>query len=377
MNNSVLNRTKEDLRVTVKELSDTYEELSLLYRLTEEFSGLGVDEICRLLLKEVTSLLDAKTAVVLFLGEEGDHLYTKVCFGDWDRNTTFRCKDNFLWDALHKKRTITICNTNDTGREPSNFNCNSVLIAPLTGKRKTIGLVMVADKTSGDAFYSGDMKLLTAITSQAALFIENAMLGQEMQFFLTGTIRSFVKALEASSRWTAGHTERVTRYAIALGRLLGLTSQELEKLRIASLLHDMGKIATPKEILNKADKLSDDELFEVKRHPIVGAEILSELKGFTEIIEWIKYHHEHYDGTGIHGLKGEEIPMMARILAVADAFDALTSDRPYRKRKTLEEAVREIKNSTGSHFDPKVVEAFLEWVDSSDDVISSDPEVDF
>jgi putative nucleotidyltransferase with HDIG domain len=148
-----------------------------------------------------------------------------------------------------------------------------------------------------------------AISSQAGLSVENAMLYTELEMLLVGAIKSLVKALEATSYWTAGHTERVTEYAIAIGRTMDLQGDALDKLRICSLLHDIGKIATPKEILNKDEKLSESEWIEIKKHPGVGAEILGEMKQFKDVIQGIKYHHEHWDGVkGIFGLRYEEIP---------------------------------------------------------------------
>ena len=145
---------------------------------------------------------------------------------------------------------------------------------------------------------------------------------------------------------------------------MGLESDLLEKLKITSLLHDIGKIGTPKEILNKNDKLNADEWDVIKQHPSMGADILRELRQFEDIILSIKYHHEHWDGSrGIFGLTKDDIPIMARILSVADTFDALTSDRPYRLKKSKQEAVDEIVRCSGTQFDPTVVEAFLKWVE--------------
>jgi len=374
LNNLEANRVKEDLKAAITELSDTYEELSLLYRLSEEFTGLGVDGICRLLLKKAVSLLGIRTGAVLFLDPDSGRLYTRASTGEWERGTSFAKGDNILWRAIHSNKAITLCDHGTHRERLDQIRCNSLLVIPLKGKKQTIGVFVAADKADGREFYSGDMKLLTTISSQAALFIENALLTREMQDFLIETIRSFVKALEASSLWTAGHTERVTRYALSIAELLRLDAGEIEKLRISSLLHDIGKIATPKEILNKKGRLNKPEWSEIRRHPIVGAEILSGLSSFREVIECIRYHHEHYDGTGIHGLSGGDIPLMARILAVADAFDAMTSDRPYRKKKTIDETVREIKDCAGRQFDPAVVQACIEWIGSTHHVVSPEPE---
>ncbi len=362
MKASEIDRLKQDLLATVKELSDSYEELSLLYRLSEEFLGLNVDEICRVFLKEIKYLLNVKTAVILFLDEEKNCLYTKECSGAWDAEVTISSKDNLFWYVLETGKPMAICKLNSTKWKMEGFDFDSILVVPLRGKKRVLGSVVVADKEEGREFFAGDIKLLNTISFFTSLFIENALLSKEIQTFLIGTIKSFVKALEATSLWTAGHTERVTEYAIGIGREMGLSSSELERLRICSLLHDIGKITIPREILNKRDELDDHEWDELMRHPVVGAEILSELSGFTEVIDCIKYHHEHYDGSGLHGMKGEDIPMMSRILAVADAFDAMTSDRPYRHRKTFQQAIEEIRNNAGKQFDPVVVDAFLRWI---------------
>lgn len=365
---SEVERLKEDLQATVKELSDSYEELSLLYRLSEEFSGLTVDEICKTLIREIKSLIQVKTSVILFLDDNHKVLRTKEFLGQWAGGTEIKKGDNIFWHVLDKGKPLAICDFQGSKWRLSYIKNSAVIVAPLRGKRQDIGVVFIADKEDGQEFYSGDVKLLNTIAFLASLFIENALLTEEIQSFLIGTIKSFIKALEATSMWTAGHTERVTSYALEIARRLELDPPFMEKLRICSLLHDIGKITVPRDILNKVDGLDAQEREEIMRHPIVAAEILSELKGFVDIIEGIKYHHEHYDGTGLHGLRGEEIPLLSRIIAVADAFDAMTSNRPYRQKKALLEAMDEIKAQSGKQFDPEVVRAFLCWMEKSSPV---------
>ena len=371
MRESEIDRLKEDLKLTIKELSKTYEELSLLYRLTEQFSGATVDELCDMLIGEIKKQLNVETIAVLFYDTSSDLLYTKRAIGSWQIDMKLTPEYNFIWNILKRGKSSTICDTS-TVEELKKLGYKSILLSPLTGKKKNIGLIIVTGKKDGKEFFSGDVKLLNTISSFTALFIENAMLTEEIQEFFLGTIRSFVKALEARSLWTAGHTERVTHYALAIGRKLGLTERELERLRICSLLHDIGKIAIPDSLLNKMDKLDEKEWEEIKRHPFIGAEILSGLSGFYEIVDCVRYHHEHYDGTGLLGLKGDEIPLLARVLAVADAFDAITYDRPYRVRKPMSYAVEEIKRYSGTQFDPVVVEAFIDWIESSNHIVVSD-----
>ncbi|MDA8082786.1 MAG: HD domain-containing protein [Nitrospiraceae bacterium] len=355
---------ENDLALTVRELSNVYEEISLLYRLSEVFSVLSIDEISLRIADEAVSSLGVKTAAVLFLEEGGERLYTKASVGDWDGTKGFPQDDGVFWKVIRAKKPSAFCRLAETEYRNALPQFCSLMVCPIIGKARVVGALVVADKESGEEFFSSDSKLLMAISSQAGLAIENALLYSELESLLIGAIRSLVKALEASSCWTAGHTERVTEYAVGIGRVMGLSDDVVEKLKISALLHDIGKIATPKEILNKKDSLDKDEIIEIRRHPELGAEILVELKQFKDIILSIKYHHEHWDGVnGVFGLKHEEIPIMARILAVADAFDAMTSDRPYRQMMSKEAAVEEVQRCAGTQFDPAVVSAFLVWVE--------------
>ncbi|MBI5026932.1 MAG: HD-GYP domain-containing protein, partial [Nitrospirae bacterium] len=167
------------------------------------------------------------------------------------------------------------------------------------------------------------------------------------------------------SPWTRGHSERVTEYALKIGRALGLSDGEMEKLRIAGLLHDIGKIGTYDGVLDKPGQLTDEEYEVVKRHPGKGADVLSPISQLGDIIPWIRGHHERYDGKGYpDGLKGEEIPLQARILSVADAYDSMTAERPYRKTPGREKAIEELKRYSGIQFDPEVVDIFLKVLES-------------
>jgi len=353
----------KDFELTVRELSDTYEELSLLYRLPEILSGKSVDEITEHVVEEAITTLDIRTAALLLYDEEGRTLYAKSFRGRWNRNTITYSAGGAVWNAVEGRRPVAFCRLPETDQADFALSETSVLVCPLVGKERVIGALVLADRESKTEFYSNDIKLMMAIASHAALTIENALLYRELEDFLLFAIRSLVKALEASSEWTAGHTERVTEYAIAIGTIMGLSGQQIERLKVCSLLHDIGKIAISKEILDKPDDLTQEEIKEIQRHSVIGAEILGGFKQLQDVILGIKYHHEHWDGSdSFIGLKGEDIPLMSRILAVADTFDAMTSDRPYRKRKTVEETVREIVSLAGRQFDPAVVNAFREWV---------------
>lgn len=173
-------------------------------------------------------------------------------------------------------------------------------------------------------------------------------------------IKTLVRAIDAKSAWTKGHSEKVTEYALSIGREMGLDEENLESLKLSALLHDIGKIGTYDAILEKPDKLTPEEIKLIQKHPIEGASILAPIKQLKEILPVIRSHHERINGTGYPGgLKGENLPLLARILHVADVYDALTVDRPYRKALSRKSAVAEIKKASGTEFDKEVVEAFL------------------
>lgn len=175
------------------------------------------------------------------------------------------------------------------------------------------------------------------LAAQISIALEHARLVSDLEDLFIGTVRALSKAIDAKSPWTMGHSERVTRTAMKVGKVMGLDDKGLSRLELAGLLHDIGKLGTYEEILNKPERLTDEELKIMRQHPVQGAEILEPIKQLKDIVPSVRYHQEFYDGTGYpEGLKGEDIPLMARILGVTDTVDAMGADRPYRKGKPLD-----------------------------------------
>lgn len=182
----------------------------------------------------------------------------------------------------------------------------------------------------------------------------------ELEMLSVGTIRALADALDAKCDYTAGHSLRVSRIAVLIGRRLGLSEENLRDLELGGILHDIGKIGVPESILWKPDKLTDEERAIMSRHPVKSAEIIGDLKGLVRAREYVKHHHEYYNGTGYpDGLSGDAIPIGARIILVSDAYDAMTTDRPYRTAIGHVRAIEELRKLAGTQFDPQVVEALL------------------
>lgn len=185
----------------------------------------------------------------------------------------------------------------------------------------------------------------------------------DMREVYRSTIRALAAALDAKDAYTLGHAERVAKCAVALGRKLQLPEDQVELLEYVGILHDIGKIGIEDAILNKPGIFTCEEYEEMKKHPVIGAEIIAGIQLLGKAASWVRYHHERFDGTGFpEGLVGHDIPLGARIMAVADAFDAMTSDRPYKKALTTEESRREVMACAGKQFDPVVVQALLEII---------------
>ena len=196
----------------------------------------------------------------------------------------------------------------------------------------------------------------------------NKVFYNELRELLYKTIRAISNALDTKDSYTNGHSLRVTLYSMILARELNLDEAYMEDIEIAGLLHDIGKIAMPKSILCKNGRLTDDEFLVMKSHPVRGEKIVINIKKLQTISEWVKAHHEKWDGTGYpDGLKGEEIPLPGRIIALADTYDAMTSTRPYRTALSHETAINEINRCAGTQFDPKLAKIFVSLSDKIDE----------
>lgn len=243
-----------------------------------------------------------------------------------------------------------------TSDAPDSVAGMSAIAIPLSQRDKVIGVLSIARRLGEPPYSQEDVQLLCIFGAQIAIALENARAYRELKALHIGAITALVTAVEARDYYTKGHSERVARYAVAIAKELGLPSVEVEDLRVAGLLHDIGKIGISDLILNKPRGLTAGEYEMVKEHPRIGAMIVEEIKPLQRIVPLIYHHHERPDGLGYpNGLAGEDIPLGARILAVADSFEAMTSSRAYRPEMDAERSLGLLDGGAGGQLDPRLV----------------------
>lgn len=243
--------------------------------------------------------------------------------------------------------------------EKSRFVTRNIVAVPLIARGETIGVMEVLNRFEG-TFDSGDLMFLQALSHQGAVAIQNAQLFRDVEAGFLSTVQALAQAVDAKDSYTAGHSGRVTEYSVLIAIQLGLDPEIIRRVRLSGLLHDVGKIGIADSVLGKPGKLTDEEFTVMKSHPAVGGNILAPVAQLADVIPGVVSHHERFDGRGYpRGLKGEDIPLLGRIIGVADAFDAMTSHRVYRPRLSDETALNELNKNSGTQFDSRMVEAFL------------------
>lgn len=260
-------------------------------------------------------------------------------------------------------------------------NIHSVLCVPIESPERIIGVLYADNVAQSESFARHELELLTAVGKQAGIAIHRAQLAGQLRGLLSGSVSALVATIEAKDEYTRGHSERVTAYAMHVAKCIGLKPRRVATLELAGYLHDVGKIGVPESILLKPGPLTEEEYEIVRQHPHVGSSIVQNIAGAEEIAEIVRHHHERWDGRGYPDrLKEHEPSLAARILAVADAFDAMTSRRPYRPALKLEDVIEQLKQGSGKQFDPSVVEVFVEEVRRgrimADDTRAITPETD-
>jgi len=373
----------EQLQVAVSgSLQDEKHQLMALAEVGHVInSSLGLNRVLEEVMDQLIALVQAERGFLMLRDEQGE-LVVRIARG--------MRRDDLEKEAFAVSRTIVkrvvvsgeaVLTTN--AQEDPRFeealsvialNLRSILCAPLKLKNEIIGVIFVDNRAQAGSFQKEDLEMLSAFADQAAISIDNARLFDrlqasnkeleaaniELETAYEATLNGWVRALDLRDKETEGHTQRVTAMTRQLAMSLGIRGDELVHITRGALLHDIGKMGIPDAILTKPGRLTDEEMAIMRTHPRVAVGMLSAIDFLRPALEIPAYHHEWWDGSGYpDGLRGDAIPLAARIFAVVDAWDALLSDRPYRKAWTRQRVIEHLKQQSGIQFDPLIVKRFL------------------
>ncbi len=368
------NRITQELEHKIEELESSRQLVKkLLSRIgTAIISYEGIDNLLNMIVENTVAALEAQMGSLMLVDGEKQELVLKTT---WSHNGTLPNTEQRLklgegvagWVAKEGRPMRSNEKASAVGFSNGRSEESAVLCVPLKLRDHPLGVITVLREDTSRPFTEDDELLLGSIGSQMAVAIENYRLNLDMERTYVETILALALAVEAKDPYSAGHSKRVGFYAAKVGEVMGLDPEMLRTLQNAGVLHDIGKIGIKDEILLKPTTLTPDEQKIMQQHSVIGEAIVKPVRSLSQVVALVRHHHEHFDGSGYpSGLKGEEIPLGARILSVVDTYDAMVTDRPYRNRLTIEEAKTELKKCAGTLYDPTVIHAFLRFLDDKE-----------
>jgi HD-GYP domain-containing protein (c-di-GMP phosphodiesterase class II) len=346
-----------------------HDDMSRLEILYETNKKTRLMDMLEQIISMTQHMLNAEAASILLFRNNTNELYFEVASGPVGRALRQVKLNTQYGIAGQVVRTGKPLIVNDVSRsanfhkiidDTTGFSTRSLVCAPLTVHRKILGVIEVLNKRDGSVFDEEDLESVVSVAKTAAMAIENTRLHDTVLDAYKNTVAALAAAIDAKDSHMRGHSQRVMEYSLKMGTTLFFSPEEMETLEYASMLHDIGKIAIDSSILNKAGPLTAGEWEIMHAHPVIGAELLKEIPFLEKASGLVLCHHEKYDGTGYpDGLRGEDIPVGARIIAVAEAFDTMTIDTAYRGAMSVEKAIKELNDCAGTQFCPKAVKAFV------------------
>lgn len=325
----------------------------------------NIDSFLDLILETTVEALDGKRGLLLLADDEKKEAIVKSSFGlgsDYARDRRIAMDEEVIGWVVKQKKPLLIPRLHKTVSQAAAVSAfdTPLICTPLLFQSKVIGVACVSGKNTDASFEEDELLVLSNLASQVALAVENSRLNSDNQKTYLETVTALALAVEARDTYNRGHSERVSAYAVKIAEALGLDKQTVKTIREAAQLHDVGKIGISDTILNKPGALSEVERKIIQQHPVIGEGIIIPLHGFSHLRDPVRHHHELLNGGGYPDhLEGDEITLEARILTVADSFDAMTTNRPYRKGLTIEEAKQELLKYAGTLYDKRVVGALL------------------
>ncbi|MBK9780806.1 MAG: GAF domain-containing protein [Anaerolineales bacterium] len=373
-----LARLQEDTRVRFATQRERMEALAGVGSVIN--SSLGLKKVLDEVMDSLIVLMKAERGFLMLKDEKGD-FRVQIARDANNQDLTedvFSISKSIVRQVLERGETVLTTNARTDPRfeqqaSVAAYQLLSILCAPLKVKDELIGVIYVDNRAQTGIFSSDELELISMFANQAAVAIDNARLfdglqasNEELQEAYHATLEGWVRALDLRDKETEGHTKRVTALTEKLARKMGVDENALVHIQRGALLHDIGKMAIPDGILLKPAALSPEERTLIEMHPVYAYEMLTPIRFLSPALDIPYCHHEKWDGTGYpRGLSGDTIPLAARIFAVVDVWDALVSDRPYHKAMKPEDVKRKLREDSGRHFDPQVVDAFLELDDQT------------
>jgi len=358
-------------------LLGTYEEISLLHRLAQNLKISRHDsQLAKMALNWLSAVVPAECLLLNLKASTDDPTLSKDSPSKWIFLTEGECPieqpdfEHFVECLGREAKYIPIVlNRQVTGKSTWPYRqVREVISVPLVEGGKSFGWLMAINHSEEREFGTVEASLLGSVGAILAIHFGNTELYRQQAEFLAGVVRALTAAIDAKDPYTCGHSDRVARVSVRLGEELGCDRKTLHTIYLSGLLHDIGKIGINDNILRKPGRLTHAEFEHVKLHPELGYKILRDIKQLDQILPVVLHHHEAWNGNGYpHGLAGEAIPFLARIVAVADSFDAMSSDRPYRKGMSQEKLEQILKDGAGGQWDPNVVAAFMQ---ARDDILA-------
>jgi len=356
---------KREVEKLNRELEKRSREQTVLYTIVDRLSHVShTGELCNRLVQLAADVSEAEQSWFTIFDETKTHLMTVAERGLGSQHLGTRCRVNRLngtvWVDLKEVPGKLVGQSPAAGavRVDTMESQGPLLAVPVNIRSEPFGVLWIASKRNSSPFTSEDEFPLRFMTEKAALAIENIALYENLRENLLSTLHALVSAIEAKDSYTEQHSKRVTDLAIEIAKVMKRSPEEIESLRLCGALHDIGKIGIHDSILNKPGKLTDDEFAIIKTHPLIGERIVEHLGLSPPERSIVRNHHERWDGGGYpDGLRGPDTPLLARILSVADAFDAMTSNRPYRNALPLEATMRDLQRSRATQFDPEPLDA--------------------
>ncbi|MEX0744382.1 MAG: HD domain-containing phosphohydrolase [Phycisphaeraceae bacterium] len=360
-------RRGRELQGLSTELADSYEELSLLYKLSSNMTvNQAPDAFLTDACHELQQVAGLRWMALQLIENEPrleDLAGELFRAGPIDADTAVMKRiGTALMERLGDDRRPIVVDDAGSLRIPGLTDlAQSLLVVPLHADRRLLGILIGGDKLDGQHLGSVDSKLCSSLANSLSIFLENMMLYEDMQSMFIGTLHALTAAIDAKDSYTHGHSERVAMMSRKLAEAAGLDEATCERIYLAGVVHDVGKIGVPEAVLCKPGRLTDEEFELIKLHPEIGGRILQDIRQMSDLIPGVLYHHERWDGRGYpHGLKGEGIPLFGRILGLADAFDAMSSNRTYRRALQPDEVLKEMHRCAGTQFDATLVELFVQ-----------------